>query len=58
MNGTSRVTLGWPTLIVGAFVLIGVGTFRNHLPKPLRSLQADHLHHRKSHRAVLRQTSS
>ena len=25
MNGTSRVTLGWPALIVGAFVLLGVG---------------------------------
>lgn len=25
MNGTSRVALGWPALIVGAFVLLGVG---------------------------------
>jgi RND family efflux transporter MFP subunit len=25
MNGTSRVTLGWPMLIVGAFVFLGIG---------------------------------
>jgi RND family efflux transporter MFP subunit len=25
MNGTSRVTLGWPALIVGAILLLGVG---------------------------------
>ena len=42
MNGTSRVTVGWPVLIIGALVLLAVGaglTYFSMRPVPQNSVQ-------------------